>query len=338
MDEFNKRLCSALDTFSDPVVEKIIFAYTKSDVEIASDLIGKSRYFEGDFSANDKSQLVDVHEIFAHWLKRSGAPSWFRKFYIENSRTFRVVSYEYGVSAEIQNQLATGGTDTTGRNSLWNLCLWYSFCQFNSIKSTAVAILGDDIAAGTDEHGIDCTTWQAHCLGAGMRLKAQERRFHCDLTFLSRFFAPVEDSECMIPLIGKALCRFNARANRNASISDDEYMAGKSLSYAYEFRHVGYMRDRFLARFSQCNVSIEGLLLHDLTWFAKQGVSSVHDVYRKVLTDPLVMSDDCFLEIIMAKYDLGLYDLGELCDRLLNSSALEVFDDERYHNFRHEVE
>lgn len=338
MDEFNKRLFIALDTFSDPVVEQIIWAYTKTDVQIAEDLFGMSRYYEGDFSANDRSQLVDVHEIFAHWLKRCGAPYWFRKFYIENSRSFRVVSYDYGISADIQNQLATGGTDTTGRNSIWNLCLWYSFCEFSGVKSTKVAILGDDIAAGTNEKGIDCARWIKHCLDAGMRLKAQQRRFYCDLTFLSRFFVPYGDRHCMVPLIGKALFRFNARANRNSEVDDDHYMAGKSLSYAYEFRHVRYLRDAFLLRFSRCNVSVASLRLHDLTWFAKQGVSSVNDVYRTITREDVVLSDDEFLEVIMAKYDIGLYDMDELRDRLILDTSLDVFSDERYYNFAHEVE
>lgn len=337
MDEFNKRLCCALDMFSDPVVEKVVFAYTKTDVEIAESLSGKSFYSEGDFSANDKSQLVDVHEIFAHWLKRSGAPIWFRRFYIENSRSFRVVSYDYGISADLENQLATGGTDTTGRNSVWNLSLWYSFCEVQKYKSTIVAILGDDIAAGVDKE-TDCQAWTKHCLDAGMRLKAHNRRFYCDLTFLSRFFVPVGDRECMVPLIGKSLCRFNARANRNQDVSDDMYMAGKSLSYAYEFRHVRYMRDAFLARFSRCNVPVEGLKLHDLTWFAKQGVSSVDGVYRSILQEDVVMSDDSFREVVMAKYDIGLYDMDELRDRLILSTSVEVFSDERYYNFAHEVE
>lgn len=142
----------------------------------------------------------------------------------------------------------------------------------------------------------------------------------------------------MVPLIGKALFRFNARANRNQDVSDDEYMAGKSLSYAYEFRHIGYLRDAFLSRFSRCNVSIQQLRLHDLTWFSKQGVNSVNDVYSSILCEDIVLSDDEFLEVIMAKYDIGLYDMNDLRDRLILSTSKDVFSDERYYSFAHEVE
>jgi len=336
MDEFNKRLVHALDELRTDCVE-VRMAYSKKDTELADFLAGKARYFEGDFSANDRSQLSDVTRIFAHWMGKSGAPLWFRKFYTRNSLQFRVVSYDYGVSADIQNQLATGGTDTTGRNSVWNLCLWYSFCVLNRITCTKVTVLGDDIAVGTEEDGIDCKKWISHCASAGMALKAAERRFYCDLTFLSRFFVPVGEANCMVPLIGKALCRFNARANRNSDLSDEAYMAGKSLSYAYEFRHVPYLRDKFLRRFSLCKVPADGLRLVDLTWFARQGVDSVRDVQRAILQEPLLLSDEEFLEVIMAKYDIGLYDMDYLCDRLLLDTVPEVFADERYYAFQSEL-
>jgi len=338
MDEFNKRLCEALDTFRDQQVEKVVFAYTKDDVTIATALQGCDRYFEGDFSANDRSQLSDVSRIFAHWLRRSGAPRWFVRLYLRNSKQFTVRSYEYGVSAEIKNQLATGGTDTTARNTVWNLSLWVSFCELTRVKGTTVAVLGDDIAVGTNDKGIDVGRWKSHCSLAGMKLKASERRFYCDLSFLSRFFVPVADQSCMVPLIGKALMRFNARANRNQDVSDAQYIAGKALSYAYEFRHVHYMREKFLARFSDTQVSFDDVKLFDLTWFAKQGVNSVDDVYRKIRSEPLVLDDDQFLEIIMAKYDLGLYDMDYLTGRLILDTTADVFSDERYYCLAHEVE
>jgi len=338
MDEFNKRLSHALDEFSTESVEKVIFAYTKSDVHIATELHGSERYYEGDFSANDKSQVSDVHEIFAHWLKCCGAPRWFVRFYVANSKTFKVRSYDYGISAEIQNQLATGGTDTTGRNSIWNLCLWYSFARKVNLKRTKVAILGDDIAAGVQDPGFAPSRWVEHCDSARMRLKAHERRFYCDLTFLSRFFVPKGTEHCMVPLIGKALCRFNARANRNSEISDAMYMCGKALSYAYEFRHVSYLRDAFLARARLTGIPLEDVSLHDLTWFAKQNVRSIDDVCQAILDEKLVLSDDEFLEVIMAKYDIGLYDMDELRDKLILSQEAYVFSDERYYQFQHEVE
>jgi len=336
MDEFNKRLSCALDEFSDDSVEKFIFAYTKQDVDIANALAGCETYVEGDFSANDKSQLSDVHEIFAHWLKCSGAPLWFRRFYIMNSRSFRVTSFQYGISATIYSQLATGGTDTTGRNTVWNAAQWWAFCRKQKYKRTRAAVLGDDLAGGVAK-GFDLDSWVSFCKSAGMKLTCKHRRFYCDLTFLSRFFVPVGQESCMVPLIGKALCRFNARANRNQEITDLEYMCGKALSYAYEFRHVAYMRDAFLSRARSTGVSLSDVNLHDLTWFAKQGVTSVDDVCRRITEESLVLSEHEFLDVIMAKYDIGLYDMDELRDKLILSDAVETFGDERYYKFEHEV-
>jgi hypothetical protein len=337
MDEFNKRLNCALDEFSTDTVEKVIFAYTKTDVDIANALAGCDRYYEGDFSANDKSQVSDVHEIFAHWLKRCGAPLWYIRFYVENSKRFRVVSYDYGISAEIENQLATGGTDTTGRNTVWNLCTFYTFAKKKKLRGTRVAVLGDDIAVGTAAGGLSTSDWVKHCLDAHMILTARECNFTCDLTFLSRFFVPAGQDYVMCPLIGKALCRFNARANRNQDVSDAAYIMGKGLSYAYEFRHIPYMRDAFLTRAHATGCSFDEVRLVDLTWFAKQDVRSVQDVFNRIADEPITISDFEFLEIIMAKYDIGLYDMDELLYNLVLRDDACVLDDERYYNFQHEI-
>lgn len=336
-DEFNKRLNCALDEFSCPEVEAVCFAYSKKDTVIADFMAGPGKFYEGDFSANDRSQLRQVHEIFAYWLKVSGAPLWYTRLYRKLSKSYDVVSFEYGLSATLLYQLATGGTDTTGRNTIWNMALWYSFCVEKRVLGTRIAVLGDDIAARTGDKGIPVNEWVKHCTSAGMTLKARQRRLYCDLTFLSRFFAPKGTQNIMIPLIGKALCRFNARANRNQDVSDAEYMAGKSLSYAYEFRHVGYLRDRFLQRFRSTGVSISVVKLLDLTWFARQDVSGSQDVLQAALNDDLVLSDDEFLEVVMAKYDIGLYDMDYLCDRLILEDVPSVFSDERYYAFEHEI-
>lgn len=337
-DEFNNRLANALNLFSNDNVEKVIFAYKTDDVTIANTLSGCERYYEGDFSANDKSQLSDVHEIFAHWLKCSGAPSWYRKFYTHNSKRFTVRSYEYGVEATIENQLATGGTDTTGRNTVWNFSLWYSYCRKRGILHSKAAILGDDIAAGVGSTGLDCDDWTEHCRTAGMGLKARERRFYCDLTFLSKFFVPAGLDNCMVPLIGKALLRFNARANRNSDVSDDQYICGKALSYAYEFRHVPYLRDAYLSRCRSTGVSIEGVRLQDMTWFSRSAGLSAAQVSRAALEEPVTLSEDDFLEVIMAKYDVGFYNMDLLRDRLILSSDKTVFESPDYYAFAHEVE
>jgi hypothetical protein len=334
---FNKRLKHALDSFVDPFVG-IMFAYGEQDTTIADFLAGQESYGEGDFKANDRSQLKDVATIFGHWLSRCGVPRWFLRFYLANSETFRVVSYEYGVSAELKHQLPTGATDTTARNTVWNICLWYSFVTKFKIYRTRVAVLGDDLAYGKLGGQVPIQQWVQHCAGAGMVLVASPKRFLLDLTFLSRFFCVKGDQCFMVPLIGKALCRFNARANRREDLSDEEYIAGKSLSYAYEFRHIDYMRNAFLQRFSSTGVDAANLRFSDLTWFSRQDMLTPKGLLDQLSRIDVSLSDDDFLEVIMEKYDIGLYDMDYLRDKLILDTTAAVFSDERYYNFAHEVE
>jgi len=142
----------------------------------------------------------------------------------------------------------------------------------------------------------------------------------------------------MVPLIGKALCRFNARANRREDLSDMEYVAGKALSYAYEFRHVDYLRRAFIDRFLSTGIDARQLKFNDLTWFSKQGLDSPEQAYQLVLGENLSISDDDFLDLVMAKYDIGLYDMDYLCNMLIKDNSALVFSDERYYAFQHEVE
>jgi hypothetical protein len=337
MHIFNKRLKSALDEFKSPHVE-VMFAYGEQDTTIADFLAGQEVYGEGDYKANDKSQLRDVSLIFGYWLSRCGVPQWFQKFYLANADTFKVVSYEYGVSAELKYQLPTGATDTTARNTVWNLCMWWSFVTRYKIFGTRVAVLGDDLAYGKMGTQIPLSKWISHCADGGMQLVASHRRFLLDLTFLSRFFCVRGDQCFMVPLIGKALCRFNARANRREDLSDAEYIAGKSLSYAYEFRHIDYMRNAFLQRFHSTGVDAAVLRFSDLTWFSRQNMSSPRDLLNQLGRIDVSLSDDDFLEVIMGKYDIGLYDMDYLRDKLILDSTAAVFSDERYYNFAHEVE
>jgi hypothetical protein len=340
LNHFNKMLVQALDEFSCPEVA-VCFAYGKKDTLISNFLAGdpfQDNFYEGDFSSNDKTQVRDVREILGYWLFRSGAPPWFVSLYLTLSEKIPVVNREFGLAATITNQLATGATDTTARNTVWNLCQWYSYCKKRLLTNTRVAILGDDIAINCGRHHIEIDDWVHHCSQAQMILKASSRRFYCDLTFLSRFFIPANDGNCMVPLIAKALCRFNARANRNQAISDDQYMAGKCLSYAYEFRHVPFMVHFFIERFASLDVPLNEIELADLTWFSKQDVTQVQDVMSAIQGETVLCDDNGFLDVVMAKYDLGLSDMDDLCSQILCSDERIVLHDQRYHLMAHEVE
>jgi hypothetical protein len=340
LNHFCKLLATGLDEFSDPHVE-FIMAYGKEDHLIADFLAGDdpfdSNYAEGDFSANDRSHVQDVREIFAYWLTQSGAPSWFVALYLKLAARIPIRNRAFGLFSEIVNQLPTGSTDTTGRNTVWNICLWYAYCRKRKIRGTKCAVLGDDIAVRLGSYEIEISDWIQHCSEAQMILKASQRRFYCDLTFLSRFFVPCNSGSVMVPLICKALCRFNARANRNQDVSDDEYMAGKCLSYAYEFRHVPFIVRFFMIRFNDLCVDVDRIRLQDLTWFSRSNVSSVDEVLDIVKHEPRVLSEGSLLEVVMAKYDLGIQDLDDLCRSIICSAQKLILADERYYLMAHEV-
>jgi hypothetical protein len=339
MNEFTRRLSVALDEISPPGV-KFMLAYSKKDTTLANFISGSpdDNFYEGDFAANDRNQVSSVRDIFAFWLQRSGAPDWFVSLYLKLAAKFTVVCREYGLKATLQNQLATGVTDTTGRNSVWNMCLFYSYARRHHLTGLKVLLLGDDIAINAGSMFIDCFAWIRHCERGQMVLKASSRRFYCDLTFLSRFFVPAPGGNCMIPLICKALCRFNARANRNQTLTDAQYMAGKCLSYSYEFRHVPFMVDFFVRRFIKTGVQTSELKLSDLTWFSRSQIESIGQLIEAVRDEPVKIEDADFLEIVMAKYDIGLWDMEQLCEALICDDRPSELLDQRYYLMAHEVE
>lgn len=333
MNYFTKKLVAALDEFSCPEME-VRVAYGKSDTQIASFIAGpdpfNDNYVEGDFSANDREQVQDVREIFGYWLQKSGAPEWFVALYLKLAAKFKVRSRGFGLEAMIEHQLATGATDTTPRNTVWNICQWYSYCRARKLVRTSIVVLGDDILARIGRQMIDLQDWREWIAQARMILKAKHVRFFCEATFLSRFFVPGSTGPCMVPLLAKALARFNARANRNTSVSDEEYMAGKSLSYAFEFRHVVSMRQFFLERFASCQVDINDVATADLSWFTRQVCSTPQSLLKRIQEERCLLNDDAWLEVVMAKYDLGLFDMEQLCSSIILSTEQVFLTDERF--------
>jgi len=61
-------------------------------------------------------------------------------------------------------------------------------------------------------------------------------------TFLRKRFVPGPTKTYPVPSFGRVLSKLPVRANFNAAVSDDDYMAGKLLSAAYEHRHIYSLR------------------------------------------------------------------------------------------------
>jgi len=275
-------------------------------------------FLECDFSANDKMQCASVNFLMRNWYRRLGAPEWFVALYAR-TRSFKAYSVKHSLSMDIEHQLATGSCDTTLRNSIWNMSICHSFCvRFG--QSGRVAILGDDM--------LGCFTTKLPHGAAGKyadvadeaRMKAKAHVFLLlqQCSFLSKSFVPHSAGHSMMPLLGKALARFNARANNNQAVSHAKYMAGKSLSYAYEFRFFDGLRDLFLERFLQTGVKFGSMDWDDLSWNARQAGLTLTNIKDKLLEPKEKIVDDFYLsDFLYCRYGLVLSELLPLIEQVI---------------------
>lgn len=299
-------------------------AYKKNDVQLASHLVSDPELqftAEGDYSANDREQRSRVHLLYDRFLSKARMPSWFRDL-LKTLETFTVQSRAFGLRATISHQLPTGTTSTTPRNSWYNAVMFAVSCARQRLRGLAV-ILGDDLLARLDAP-ISCAQWVDTISRFKMKLKARSPQLNCHATFLSKRILCCVDPPCMIPLVGKAIARFNARGIYCDSVTSSQYMAGKSLSYAYEFRHVPFMRDFFLDRFEAEDRS--KVRLDDLTWSARTGGVSLDNIAASILDEPVLVSDDEFRDWLMEAYEVGLDDLRDLCQMVLSSDECKLVE------------
>jgi hypothetical protein len=207
-------------------------------------------FLEADFTANDKYQCKSVQWLELVLMKRLGCPEWFLRLHRQTNR-FRILNGKFGLMAWVENQLPTGATDTTFRNTFWNLCIFNVWWYDHNAGFAHVAILGDDMLACLEKWPRRAAATYKRTASAA-RMEAKVSCF-ADITqchFLSKHFYRVDcqDEPVMLPFLGKVLAKFNVRPNNNSSVSNDEYMAGKALSACYEFRYCHELRNMFARR------------------------------------------------------------------------------------------
>jgi len=292
-------------------------AYKQTDTTLASfisDDLSFSHKIEGDYSANDKHQRKRVHLLFDKFLQVINMPVWLRRL-LKGINKFKVQSRHYGLTAVLENQLPTGTTFTTARNSFYNWVMFVTGMVRQKVRARAL-ILGDDLLAATNSP-VNLKKWVAHVARFKMVLKAKAPLHWGDCTFLSRRLICCGEQPCMVPLIGKALARFNSRALYTENKTHSQYMAGKALSYAYEFRHVPFLRDFFLQRHVLEDRS--ALSLDDLTWTAKISGINLSNLVPTIKSETVLISDEHFRDWSMETYDLGLSDLEEIFSMVILS-------------------
>jgi hypothetical protein len=288
---------------------------------------------EADFSKNDSSQVSDVQNLEIMLMARLGCPKWFLKLHRSSNR-FTVYNTKYGVSAVAENQLPTGATDTTFRNSFWNMVIFSAWAHRFRVKGASVVILGDDMLCGLPRRVRRCAKhYEAVARAAKMEAKVTTGPLLHSMHFLSKHFVPVtrgENAHVMLPFIGKVLAKFNARPNANQAVTDDEYMAGKALSHCYEFRYCHVLRDLFVQRAnyhiqrSGGKYSLEGVTYHVKQFAVHKGL--VEQMLAGSMTWPdLVSSEDLSL-FWLSLADLAFTDVYPLIERVVVDSGYSIID------------
>jgi hypothetical protein len=196
-------------------------------------------------------------------------------------------------------------------------------------------ILGDDILKVLASP-IRLSSWVDTVALFKMVLKAKNPRLEGESTFLSRRLFVNVDNPCMVPLIGKMLVRFNCRGTQNDQCSDSQYMAGKALSYAYECRHVPFLRQYFLRRYGM--EDSQAVTLDDLTWFARTSGVDLTNIVQAIQSERVLVTDDEFECWLVETHDCTLVEVRELFESVIVSAEMVTKDLPNIEYFRCDYE
>lgn len=330
-----ERLCTLLDTDNDGVKlgsVDVKFGYKKNDVQLMSHLLSDdslTNTAEGDYSRNDREQRSRVAYIVDHWLEKLNFDSETRKRMLESSEEYTVYAPICGLKARLSHQLPTGATCTTFRNSCFNAIMFAVACAQQKITRARALILGDDLLARTLQK-INLVEWQNCIARFKMVLKAFAPTINGGATFLSRRVIHNTTVPCLMPKLGKALARFNVRASKNPAITDHEYMAGKSLAHAYEFRHVptfsSMFIDRFNFHFPFLERNEEKEIVHD-SWFLKiSGLRTPVQVLAAVKNEKVLVSQEEMIDWLTETYDEFADDIIQFSHSIITGTEYEVIE------------
>jgi len=323
-EELMKRMDHGMQVMPGP--HRVKMAYKCGPLDYVPFLAGCSeKVLECDFSGNDKTQCADVQVLELMLMRRLGAPEWFCRLHSRTNQ-FQVVNYGHGARATLEHQLPTGATDTTFRNTFWNGCILTGALTALRARSSRSLLLGDDMVATVDGMSArsPAKTYEGVAKEAQMVARVKVHSGLVDASFLSRLFVPTQDGMYLtVPLLGKAIGRFNMRANQNAAVSNAMYFAGKAVGYAYEFRFCPDLRDVFLERFSRewDTVIAEGgtkpsLATLEISWQARSSGVTLANIKEKIFSDRVLSFFECH-RYCLYRYGLDFYDVVDLFTRIV---------------------
>jgi hypothetical protein len=326
-----KRLDDAFSNMSGPL--RIRTPYRKTPDQFVPQLEREHAddyWMETDFSANDKTQTKDVSIVVGAFQRALGAPEWLVRLDML-SNDYKVKSATHGVTMKTSNSLPTGFTMTTFRNCILNACIVTAYYLEVKPRDALVLIMGDDmISKMRGKVAYATKVYDSIAAEANMVAKTFRHAQLFQATFLSKLFVPSElGRHFVVPLLGKAIARFNMRANTNESVSDAQYMAYKSVGYAYEFRYLPLVRDMFLLRFKHEFAKVPKFskvdsTLLDVSWNARAAGVTLHNIKKILVVQNGLNAFDvtCFC---MERYGLsGLDVLNAFEDVILNDAKIDM--------------
>jgi hypothetical protein len=201
--------------------------------------------FENDFKNNDGTQPAGVRKWEAMFYYKLGAPKWFVREFAQNT-SVRVFT-RYGVKGKVRGQRWSGEVTTTTGNGYVNACTSLAAVELAGITKSTTLVYGDDGLTFTEQSRAELkTSFELVANGSGMKTEGQVVDTREQATFLRKRFAPSFKKTFPVPSFGRVVCKLPVRSNNNRAVSDDDYMAGKLLSAAYEHRHISKVRELLL--------------------------------------------------------------------------------------------
>jgi hypothetical protein len=200
---------------------------------------------ENDFKNNDGTQPAGVRKHEAMFYYKLGAPKWFVREFSSNT-SVRVFT-RYGVKGRVNGQRWSGEVTTTTGNGYVNSCISLGSLKRARVPKSTTLVYGDD--------HLTYTSFSRDAVGVALRDVSKDSGMSAQVkivaqrdeaTFLRKRFVPSVNCTLPVPSFGRVVSKLPVRANFNAAVSDEDYMAGKLLSAAYEHRHIASLRTLLL--------------------------------------------------------------------------------------------
>jgi len=174
-----------------------------------------------------------------------GAPKWFVREFAANTGV-RIFT-RYGLKGKVNGQRWSGEVTTTTGNGYTNACISLASLKQAGITLSTTLVYGDDnltMTMQSRKEVVKSFGIVSESMGMKSETKIVEKREQ--MTFLRKRFVPSVDKTYPVPSFGRVVSKLPVRANQNKHVSDEDYMAGKVLSAAYEHRHIASLRTLLL--------------------------------------------------------------------------------------------